>query len=275
MTVRQITPFSAVPLRSQVASADEYEGKLEHFLDVDLTGLSQELAEAVPQMNADFARVAQIQVDNGLPDTIGTSATSNAISLGVKTFATQPNKLYWVGQALVIRATAAPANRIICGVSSYDTATGALQVNPIVLEGAGTFTSWEIVPASGVIPLLRPWVQIGPTVNVAGTAQWTFQPLPTGYSDILFDINVTHPSSNLSAQVLSSGAYVSIGRLDGGSTDVPSTEVAMQFVNYNAPRSQLISIRGVFPSVGQIQGVSFAVANGQAATAGTIKLYMR
>lgn len=76
--------------------------------------------------------------------TTGTSTTSNTIGTGSKSFTSQTGKSWSAGQSLTIARTAAPTNRMLCVVTSYNSGTGALVVTSQQAEGSGTFTDWTI-----------------------------------------------------------------------------------------------------------------------------------
>ncbi|MEI7954409.1 MAG: hypothetical protein WCJ66_04500 [Verrucomicrobiota bacterium] len=79
----------------------------------------------------------------GLPPTInGTSTTSLAIGTGSKTFTTQANIAWVVGQQLDAASVGAPANLMSGTITSYTGAT--LILNVTSTTGAGTYADWAI-----------------------------------------------------------------------------------------------------------------------------------
>jgi len=76
--------------------------------------------------------------------TTSTSATSNTVGTGAKTFVTQTGKGFAAGQSVVIARTSAPATQMRGVVTSYDTGTGSLGFTSQAFDGTGTFTDWTI-----------------------------------------------------------------------------------------------------------------------------------
>lgn len=72
----------------------------------------------------------------------GTSTTEVTIGNGSKSFSTQSDKAFPVGQYLVIQETATPANFMYGQVTAYSGTD--LTVNVVVSGGSGTISSWEI-----------------------------------------------------------------------------------------------------------------------------------
>lgn len=95
----------------------------------------------VAQINA-FSAALPAMV-NGI-DYNGTSATSNSIGTGSKSFVTQAGKNFQLGQFVTVAATAAPANFMSGQVTSYNAATGDLIVSATSTGGVGTFSAWTI-----------------------------------------------------------------------------------------------------------------------------------
>lgn len=78
------------------------------------------------------------------PGTNATSATSLAIGLGAKTLTIQPGKSFVVGMSLKIASTVSPGNWMAGDVTSYNSGTGALVLNSVLIAGAGTLANWTI-----------------------------------------------------------------------------------------------------------------------------------
>jgi len=90
----------------------------------------------ISQLNADIALL-------NFNSTTDTSATSNAIGTGAKTFTVSTGKTFVAGMYLNIVNTAAPTtNGMFCQITSYSGST--LVVNVIAVKGSGTFTAWTI-----------------------------------------------------------------------------------------------------------------------------------
>lgn len=75
---------------------------------------------------------------------IGTSTTSNSITVASKSFTTQTNKNFQAGQFMTITDAANNANYMFGRVTSYNNATGALVFDSQSVGGSGTKTSWNI-----------------------------------------------------------------------------------------------------------------------------------
>lgn len=89
-----------------------------------------------PQINAQIAAL------NAL--TTGTSTTSNIVGTGAKTFTTQLNLGFQVGQALTIASIVSALNQMTGICTAYNASTGALSVTSQSFSGSGTLTSWQI-----------------------------------------------------------------------------------------------------------------------------------
>lgn len=75
--------------------------------------------------------------------TSDTSATSNSIGLGAKTFTVTAGKSFQPGMYLIFADTAAPSvNSMVAQITSYSGTT--LVVNSVKITGSGTFTAWTI-----------------------------------------------------------------------------------------------------------------------------------
>jgi hypothetical protein len=80
-----------------------------------------------------------------LNSTTDTSETSVAIGLGEKSFTVSTGKSFQPGMYIVIADTAAPSTNAMLGqITSYNTGTGALVVNSLLVTGSGTKTAWTI-----------------------------------------------------------------------------------------------------------------------------------
>lgn len=79
----------------------------------------------------------------------GASATSVTISGGVKSFTTQTNKQFNVGNFVIIPRLADPTVYMYGQITAYNATTGALSVNVLAVSGAGTFADW-VICISGV-----------------------------------------------------------------------------------------------------------------------------
>jgi hypothetical protein len=75
----------------------------------------------------------------------GTSTTSLLIGTGTKTFTTQANRAFGVGQRIKITSQANIANYMLGTCSAYDSTTGAMSVLVDAIGGSGTFADWSII----------------------------------------------------------------------------------------------------------------------------------
>lgn len=74
------------------------------------------------------------------------SASSNAIGTGAKTFTVETGKAFRAGLRLRISSRSASTTKyMIADVTSYDSSTGALVVNVLQAYGSGTLTDWDVV----------------------------------------------------------------------------------------------------------------------------------
>jgi len=90
----------------------------------------------VAEVNAAFASISIVSTSD-------TSATSNIIGTGSKTFTVSSGKSFFSGMYLNIVNTAAPTtNGMFCQVVSYSGST--LVVTVLAIKGSGTFTAWSI-----------------------------------------------------------------------------------------------------------------------------------
>lgn len=84
---------------------------------------------------------------------LGVSATSTtvlALATGVKTLTVQSGKGFTPGMDIVIASTATPTDRMLCTVSSYDAATGALLADAYSSTGTGSASAWAISMTAAV-----------------------------------------------------------------------------------------------------------------------------
>ncbi|MES2671636.1 MAG: hypothetical protein V4673_14630 [Pseudomonadota bacterium] len=98
-----------------------------------------------------------------------TSATSNVVSTGAKSFAIEAGKDFAINQWLLIYETADPANAMLAKIDSY--AGPALGVTVTSVAGSGTHSGWTIVlansaAAAGMMPPLGTGTVTGPGSSV-------------------------------------------------------------------------------------------------------------
>ncbi len=75
----------------------------------------------------------------------GTSTTNLTIGLGSKSLTTQTGLGFPVGATIYV---ASGTNQMVGDVTSYNSATGALVFNSTVTQGSGSFSAWDIGPAT-------------------------------------------------------------------------------------------------------------------------------
>lgn len=85
------------------------------------------------------------------------SATSMTIGTGSKSLTIETGKGFAVGQVLMLASTASPTNYMTGQVTSYNSGTGALEVNVTSAAGSGTIAAWTVsvtavVAGGGVSP---------------------------------------------------------------------------------------------------------------------------
>jgi len=109
--------------------------------------LNNQLPAVIDAMN-------DVSTAMNLNATSGTSATSNSIGTGAKTFTADTGKSWLPGMFLVFADTAAPStNSMTVQVTSYNTSTGELVVNSLATLGSGTKTAWAISQTMNPVPL--------------------------------------------------------------------------------------------------------------------------
>lgn len=79
----------------------------------------------------------------------GTSTTELTIGTGSRTLTTQTGLSFVTGQSVVIQENGDAANYMIGEVSTYNSATGALEVNVTSIGGSGTASNWTVGRESG------------------------------------------------------------------------------------------------------------------------------
>jgi hypothetical protein len=258
MPIPTITPITEVPLRSGAASGAAYRATVEDFLN-ELTPFSSEVNASIGAMNTavtdvDADRVAaQIASDAAVAAyaglvaadasaSSGTSASAVAIGTGTKSFTASTARLWYPGMAIILRSLAGAANYMAGRVLSYDVGTGALQVDVLVVGGAGTFADWQIYPAGPAI-LQSGWNLIAQTTTT-GAGPWDFLNIPQSFQDLLLDVSVVHSGTSHQPQLFGSpdagGATWSNGiGLDSTRTNA-TWRGAVQINRYKGDRMPLI-----------------------------------
>ena len=86
------------------------------------------------------------------PGTNATSTTSLAVGTGSKSLTIQTGKAFVVGMSVKIASTASPGNWMAGDITAYNSGTGALTVNSVLISGSGTVADWTVsltAPVSG------------------------------------------------------------------------------------------------------------------------------
>jgi hypothetical protein len=168
MTITQtLTPPPAAPDRDTMAKA-AFDSAVDLRLAWDATNVTETTA-LVGQINA-------FEIAGTLTETQGTSATSNSIGTGAKTFEVAAGKSWVAGMWLVIADTAAPTSNAMFGqITSYSGTS--LVMNITQIQGSGTKTAWTISQSS---PATAGAATIGtPVASTSGTSV-TFTGIPSG-----------------------------------------------------------------------------------------------
>lgn len=150
MTVPLITPLPPAPNRSLppetfISRADAFVASLAQLQGEANTQAAFTNDRATDAQEA-LAEQQRLLAGAGF---VTTSATSTAISLGVKDFAVAVNLSFVPGMTVSIAAVADPVGQRMLGVIvSYNRDTGALKVAINTLYGVGTVAGW-VVSMSG------------------------------------------------------------------------------------------------------------------------------
>ena len=86
------------------------------------------------------------------PGTQATSTTSMTIGTGSKSFTlVQTGKAFVVGQWVSITAAASPASNWMAGaITAFNSGTGAIVVDVVIVDGVGTLPSWVITASAPI-----------------------------------------------------------------------------------------------------------------------------
>jgi hypothetical protein len=144
-----------------VAAHDDAIAAHEDALDAheDMLAADQDAKDAHDDMlaAAESARLADVSADAALASEQvaamqaaslkGTSNTTHTISIGSKTFATQPTKQFNVGNYMTIVDTANPTGKMMNGpITAYDfmAVPAVVTVNVTSFVGSGTSSDWQL-----------------------------------------------------------------------------------------------------------------------------------
>lgn len=208
-----ITTVPAFPLRSAGLSQDDYSAGVEASLSA--------IPQAITDLNAVGSAYALA--------TNATSSTSVLIGTGSKSFTTQTNLGYQVGQTLRIANTS--ANYMTGDVTSYNTGTGALVMNITSVAGSGTFASW-FLSQSAVGASSAGTVSFTPAGNIAAT----------NVQSAIQELDTEKLSSAAGAVTSTNLASILTGATVGASGAVP-------VITYNA-KGQITSTTTALPIIG-------------------------
>lgn len=112
-------------------------------------------ASASAASGAQAAAAASAASAVSAPGTSATSTTSLAIGTGAKSLTVQTGKSLVVGATVKIAYTTDPTKWMAGDVTAYNSGTGALTVNVVMVNGSGTFASWTVSLAG---PVVRPLI---------------------------------------------------------------------------------------------------------------------
>lgn len=160
-----ITPLPTAPSRSD---PNNFTARADAFMT------------ALPTFAAECNATA---IAMNLNATNSTSTTSLLIGLGSQSLTVQTAKSYVVGMTLKIASTASPTNWMLGDVTAYNTATGALTINVILVSGLGTIASWTISQSVSIPELSNYFMSstIG-TAGAQGFGVGICRNLPSGFS---------------------------------------------------------------------------------------------
>lgn len=85
------------------------------------------------------------------PGTNATATDSLLIGLGTKNLTIQTGKSLVVGMSVKVAYTSSPSNWMLGDIISYNSGTGALQVNVTLVSGSGTYAAWTVSLSAPVL----------------------------------------------------------------------------------------------------------------------------
>lgn len=148
--------ISALPAAPSRSSPSDFSVKADAFIAALPTFVSEANALAVA-MN--------------LNATTSNSTTSVAIGTGSKSLTVDLAKSYQPGMSVKIARTASPSNWMHGDVTSYNSGTGALVVNVLVIQGSGTFTDWTITFSAPGANMIETPLAVGYTIEGGTTSK--------------------------------------------------------------------------------------------------------
>ncbi len=181
----------------------------------------QQLIARIPQMNTAFTAL-------NLNDTNSTSTTSLTIGTGTKSLTVDTGKSYLPGMSVNIGYTTDGANYMRGTVKTYNSGTGAMDVNVTETGGSGTQTAWSISFGVPYASLPGDLVLLD-TVNAAAASQADIENAFTDYNRyVILSDGFTFSNANVSnfIRIKQGGAYqtatYSYSRADAAVTSAAS-----------------------------------------------------
>jgi hypothetical protein len=144
-------PITPLPDPPSIADPDNFESESDTFI------------AALPNMVDEINVVAEAF---NLNSTNSTSTTSLAVGEGTKSLTVDASKSYLPGMSVKIARTSDPSIWMQGPVDTYNSGTGALQIDSEIFQGTGTYTDWTVTFAATNVP------EFG-RVTVAATATTT------------------------------------------------------------------------------------------------------
>ena len=160
----------------------------------------------VTELNAFATQANATAAAMNLNSTTDTSATSNSIATGAKTFTVTAGKSFQPGMWLIIADTAAPStNQMLGSVTSY--ATDQLVMNITSIIGSGTKTAWTI-SQSAASAISAEYISNTPAGSIAATTvQAAINELDTEKAALAGSASQAFSVANLTASSLNGGAF--------------------------------------------------------------------
>lgn len=119
------------------------------------------------------------------PGTSATSTSTLGIALGSAGLTIQTGKSLVIGMTVKIAATASPGNWMAGDITAYNSGTGALTVNVLATQNAGTFAAWTVSlagPLNGD-PLLKTGGTLSGPLVLPGNPSTALHAVPKQYVD--------------------------------------------------------------------------------------------
>lgn len=124
---------------SRTDTWDVFSDKADQIL-VDLVTWASQANALAAEMNQDLTTALSASVAG----VTGTSATSLTVGSGTRSLTVSTSMDFVPGMEVVIAYTTTPTTRMVGTVVSYNSVTGALDVDVTSYTGSGTFTDWTV-----------------------------------------------------------------------------------------------------------------------------------